>query len=61
MLKSDKVDKDTVFDFLCGLRESGKINMFAAPMVLMEQFGYDKDTAKQLFFEWTRDFHEKGK
>lgn len=61
MLKPDEVDKEAVFDFLYGLRESGKINMFAAPMVLMEQFGYDKHLAKQLFFEWTRDFHEKGK
>ena len=56
MLKPDEIDKEAVFDFLYALRESGKINMFAAPMVLMEQYGYDKDTAKQLFFEWVGDF-----
>ena len=44
------------FEFLNELRESGQINMFGAPRVLMESFGLDKEEAKEIFIAWTEQF-----
>lgn len=44
------------FEFLNELRESGQINMFGAPRVLMESFGLDKKESKEIFVAWTKQF-----
>ena len=44
------------FEFLNELRESGQINMFGAPRVLMESFGLEKKEAKDIFVAWTEQF-----
>jgi hypothetical protein len=45
-----------VFRFLDSLRESGKVNMFGAPQVLQQAFGFDRKTATEFFTAWTRTF-----
>ncbi len=57
MQNPDDIDKESIYAFLDALKEHGSINMFAAPVALQEQFGYDKYTCKQLFFDWMK-YHE---
>ena len=46
-------DYDFYFSVLDELRESGKMNMFAAPRMLQEEFDMTKQEAKQIFTAWT--------
>ena len=41
-----------VFEYLEELRESGVTNMWGAPAYLQSEFGMDKHTARDYFFEW---------
>lgn len=45
-----------IFEFLDDLRESGEINMFGAPRVLMDVFGMNRVEAKETFIAWTEQF-----
>jgi hypothetical protein len=45
-----------IFEFLDDLRESGVINMFGAPRVLMDEFGMTRVEAKETFIAWTEQF-----
>ena len=47
-----KYNKQDIFFFLNGLRQSGVINMVGAPRVLEDYFGMSKPTAKKYFKEW---------
>ncbi len=49
---------DTYFEFLNHLRESGKINMFGAPAVLVEAFNIPSKEAKEIFWAWTQNFED---
>ena len=59
---SDVVDTgmlDGQLWFLDDLRESGSINMFGAPSVMMEVFGYSKKLAMEIWKYWTETFGER--
>ena len=43
---------------LDSVRESGVINMFAAPQYLHEKYGISKQVAKVIFLEWTKKFEK---
>ena len=47
-----------VFAYLNALRESGQINMFHAPAVLVEAFGFTRMEAMDLFLAWTDTFKD---
>jgi hypothetical protein len=47
---------ETYFEFLDDLRESGDINMFGAPRVLMDVFDMSKAEAMKVFIAWTEQF-----
>jgi len=49
------------FNFLDGLRESGKINMFGARPYLMQEFGLDKDKAAQVMADWMTSFGQPSR
>jgi len=44
------------FTFLDDLRESGEINMFGAPQVLVEVFDLNKYEARDIVSEWMKNF-----
>ena len=46
---------EEIFDFLEKLRESGEINMFGAPAVLVDTFGISKHEAREIFKRWTEE------
>lgn len=50
------MNKETIFDFLNNLRESGQINMFGAAPVLQEVFGLERLEARSLLKEWMESF-----
>ena len=41
---------------LDALRESGEINMFAAPKMLQETYGLTKDRAMAIFLAWSKTY-----
>ena len=47
--------EEEIFNFLEQLRESGKINMFAAPQVLVDTFNISKHEAREIFRKWTEE------
>lgn len=50
------MDKETVFEFLDTLRESGAINMFGAGPYVQDAFGLDRREARDLVLEWMETF-----
>jgi hypothetical protein len=44
------------FAWLDSVRESGVINMFAAPKALQENFGLSKEEAMEIFVAWTETY-----
>ena len=50
------MDKETVFEFLDTLRESGAINMFGAGPYVQDAFGLDRWEARDLVLEWMETF-----
>ena len=52
--------KQDVFNFLDGLRNSGKMNMFGAPTILQENYGLNRQDAMSIWKEWTEKFNENG-
>lgn len=54
-----KLKTSTYYAFLDSLRESGKINMFGAPMVLVTAFGIPLSEARIIFRDWVAQFNEE--
>lgn len=52
--------RDEIFTFLDKLRESGKVNMFEAPNILMREFNFSPEEAKTYFWEWTQQLKIEG-
>lgn len=48
------------FDWLDEIRESGVINMFAAPKALQENFGLSKEESMEIFLAWTESYKENA-
>ncbi len=44
------------FEFLDKLRDSGKINMFAAPSFLVKKFKINRDAAQRITSQWVKSF-----
>jgi len=44
--------RETTYRFLYQLQAEGRINMYAAPKVLQQQFGLDSRTSHELFQDW---------
>ncbi len=55
-LELDQSERADVFDFLEGLRESGKTNMFGAAPYLQEAFGHTKQTAQAWLSAWMKSY-----
>jgi hypothetical protein len=41
------------FEYLTDLRDSGRVNMYAAPAMLQSIFGLNKKDAREVFNKWT--------
>jgi hypothetical protein len=54
-----KLKTSTYYAFLDSLRDSGKINMFGAPMVLVTTFGISMSEARIIFWDWVEQFNEE--
>ena len=48
--------KETYFEFLESLRQSGVTNMFGAAPYLQNAFGLDKYEAKDILIEWMESY-----
>jgi len=51
--------KESVFEFLDDLRESGAVNMFGAGQFVQEAFDVDRREARTLVGEWMDTFSER--
>jgi len=50
------VEKETVFEFLDNLRESGVTNMFGAGPYVESTFGVSRHEARDLVVQWMKSF-----
>ena len=48
------MEKEKIFEYLDEVRDSGVMNMFAAPQHLQERFGMEKKEARELVTEWMK-------
>ena len=58
-----ELEREKVFNYLDGLRESGVTNMFGATPYIQQVFGFPKKKSMDLLGEWMRTFsdrHPKG-
>lgn len=53
------VNKDEVFVYLDGLRESGITNMWGAGPYIQTEFEIDNNEARELVLEWMKTFEER--
>jgi len=51
-----EMDMEKYFKFLDTLRDSGRINMYGAPMVLREHYDLTKQESYDIFTAWTEQF-----
>ena len=56
---SEDVFKESVFQYLDDIRESGVTNMFGAAPYVQDEFGVDAQEAKALLVEWMQTFSER--
>lgn len=56
MIKAKNPADQDFFDFLYTVRESGQINMFAAPSVMAEEFDISIKESRNAFIRWTEEF-----
>jgi len=56
---AEDVFKESVFQYLDDLRESGVTNMFGATPYIQDEFGVDKREAMALLVEWMQTFSER--
>jgi len=57
--RESTVLEKSVFSYLNGLREEGKINMFASIPYIMEKFQTGRDESNNLFATWTINFNNE--
>jgi len=48
------LDPETAFEFLDDLRASGATNMFGGGRYLVEEFGIDRRTAREVLMDWMK-------
>ena len=53
------IEKETMFQYLDDLRESGCVNMFGSGAYLQEVFGLTRYEAKDVVLEWMKTFGER--
>lgn len=58
-MENMEFDKNRVFVFLDGLRNSGKINMFGAAPYVERCFPVSRKEARELVLEWMDTFDER--
>jgi ADP-heptose:LPS heptosyltransferase len=46
------ITQEEVFAYLIDLRDSGETNMLAAPSYLEKEFGFSREEAREVFWEW---------
>lgn len=49
-------DRDTIFNFLDHLRDSGITNMFGAVPYIREAFDIERDKAREILIEWMNQY-----
>jgi len=52
-------EKETMFQYLDDLRESGQVNMFGSGVYIQEAFGLTRHEAKVVVLEWMKTFGER--
>jgi hypothetical protein len=52
-------EKETMFQYLDDLRESGQVNMFGSGAYLQSAFGLSRYEAKDVVLEWMKTFGER--
>lgn len=58
IIENSETIRDQVFQFLHGLRDSGKLNMLGVTMPIMQMFGLTRENARLLLVEWLESFDE---
>jgi len=54
-----KIEKESYFEYLDDLRESGVVNMYGAVPYLMNDFLLGQEEASNILNEWMRTFSER--
>ena len=54
-------NRETLFEYLDALRDSGVTNMFGAGPYLQEAFGLSRYEAKDVVLAWMETFHDRQK
>jgi hypothetical protein len=54
-------NRETLFEYLDALRDSGVTNMFGAGPYLQEAFGLSRYEAKDVVLAWMQTFRERQK
>lgn len=54
-----KIENEIIFNYLDGLRESGKTNMLGAGAYIVESFGVSEKEAREFLGEWMRTFDDR--
>jgi len=52
-------EKESMFQYLNDLRESGQVNMFGSGTYLQSAFGLSRYEAKDVVLEWMKTFGER--
>jgi hypothetical protein len=52
-------EKESMFQYLDNLRESGQVNMFGSGAYLQSAFGLSRYEAKDVVLEWMETFGER--
>jgi len=52
-------EKESMFQYLDDLRESGQVNMFGSGTYLQSDFGLSRYEAKDVVLEWMKTFGER--
>jgi len=55
--RDSSVDTEDYFSYLDDLRDSGVTNMFGAAPYLQEEFGLDRNEARDILRQWMDSFH----
>ena len=50
-------ERETTYRFLYQLQAGGRINMYGAPKVLQQQFGFERKQANQIFQDWADNWN----
>ena len=55
--RDSSVDTEDYFSYLDDLRDSGVTNMFGAAPYLQQEFGLDRNEARDILRQWMDSFH----